>query len=339
MQKKWMLLTAGILLTALLVSGCNNKDAGGASPSNSTAPPTAGAGTVEPSTDPSVEPSTGPETTPGDSAASEEEQKAILDIFQALLKTPGNEKAALAEIRKDISKLSPENANQMILSFEAYQENVRPSTIFSQELVNLIQTSEEPYNEKTLNDLSKITNADLKNALQAIFDRGYKIIVPEGTYETVIDYAVYKAAEKYVTPDIAAYIGIMAAESGQRMSEDAGIIIPIDEVFARALAAESFVTAYHDSVKFDQVEKKYMNYVDAYFFGQDNTPAFDYFTKKLSQEFLDSYKKAAISGKDSAIVKAVADYLEILEENDYKLTATITDYRKNMTNSLKNTAS
>jgi hypothetical protein len=38
-------------------------------------------------------------------------------------------------------------------------------------------------------------------------------------------------------------------------------------------------------------------------------------------------------------VKAAADYLEILEENDYKLTAAVTDYRKNMTNGLKNTAS
>jgi hypothetical protein len=63
----------------------------------------------------------------------------------------------------------------------------------------------------------------------------------------------------------------MAVESEQRMSEDAGIIIPIDEVLARALAAESFITAYHDSVKFDQVEQRYKIYVDAYFFGQDNT--------------------------------------------------------------------
>ncbi len=68
----------------------------------------------------------------------------------------------------------------MVLSFEAYQEDVNPSTVFSQELVNLIQTLEEPYNEKTLNDLSKMTNADLRNVLQAVFDRGYKIIVPEG---------------------------------------------------------------------------------------------------------------------------------------------------------------
>jgi hypothetical protein len=335
MQKKWLLLTAAILLVALLVSACGKKNAGGASPSPSDAPPTASAETTEPS----LSPSPSPDTTPGGSAASEEEQKAILDIFKALLKTPGNEKAAITALRKDISKLSPENANQMILSFEAYQEDVNPSTLFSQELMNLIQASEEPYNEKTLNDLSKITDADLRNALQVIFDRGYKIIVPEGMYEAVIDYDVYKAAEEYVTPDIAAYIGIMAAESEQRMSEDAGIIIPIDEVLARALAAESFIITYHDSVKFDQVEQKYMNYVDAYFFGQNNTPAFDYFTKKLNQEFLDSYTKAAAGGKDSAIVKAAAQYLVILKDNDYTLTAAVTDYRKNLTNGLKNTAS
>jgi hypothetical protein len=325
MYRKWLSLTAGILLAIMIITGCSNKNSGTATPPGTTAPATASAETTAPGTEASASPS-----------PSADMQKPIMDAFEALLKTSGNEKAAIAQMKQDVSKLSPENADQMILSLEAYQaEALKNPTIISDALIKLISGSEEPYYEKTLNDLSKITDAELKAALQAVFERGYKIIVPEGMYEAVIDYGVYKDAAGYASPDIAAYIGIMASESEQRTSEDAAIIIPVDEVFARALAAERFIVTYSNSVKYDQIEQKYMNYVDTLFFGQNNTPAFDYMTKKLGQEFLDSYEKAAAGGGDSVIVTAISEYLEILNENDYTLTNAVTDYRDLMTRELK----
>lgn len=330
MYKKWLLVITGILLVLVIGAGCSNKDVGGASPSATVTPEvTASADTAAPSAEVSVSPSPSVDT-----------QKPILDAFQTLLKTPGNEKEVIAKIRQDVSKLSPENANQMILDFEAYQTTaISNGTILSGELIKLIQSSAEPYYEKTLNDLSKITNDDLKKALQDVFNKGYKIIIPEGNYEAVINYDVYLYSETYVTPDIAAYIEIMSKESDSRMLDDAAIVISVDEVFSRALASENFVMTYHDSVKYDQVMLKYAIYVDTFFFGQNNTPAFDYFTKKLNQEFLDSYEKVAQSGKNTPLVEAVTQYLKIIKENDYTLTTAVIDFRKSRTDGLKNTAS
>lgn len=320
MRKKGLLTTAAILLVLMLSTGCGNQNTGTVSPSS----------TPTPSAQPSAEPSSSV-------SPAEDTQKMILDAFQALLSTPGNEKTAITAMRQDASKLTPENADQLILNFEAYQkEAVTKGAVVSGALVDLIQKfASEPYDERILNDLSQIANLDLKNALQAVFDKGYKLIVPEGNYEAVINYAVYEDAAVYGSPDIAAYIEIMARESSERMSEDAAIRVTIDEVFARALRSERFIKAYPDSFKIDQVKERYTIYLFACFFGQDNTPAFDYATGKLDQEFLDSYKKAAESGTDSAIVKATGEYLQVLEDNGYTLTAAVTEYRKAMTDKLK----
>jgi len=271
----------------------------------------------------------------GSQVDSEASQDQIRTSFEALLKNPGNEVAALEQMRQDISKLSPDNADQMILSFEAYQDTAI-SNLPDISLTKLIQTStEEPYNAERLNTPSSIENTDLKNALQDFLDRGYKIITPEGIYQAVIDYDAYQFAEKSVTPDIAAYIKLMSAESENRMLEDGAIMISIDDVFSRMQVSESFISAYQDSVKSDQIKALYNAQIDTYFLGQDNTPAFNYTSGKLNQEFLDSYKKSALSSTDSPGVKATVEYLDILKNNGYTLTTEVRNYRDDMMTGLK----
>lgn len=336
MYRKRLVVAAVIMLMILTVVSCGAKDPA-ASPSDTTTPATASTDTPQPSAAPSASPSLSPSIAP---TASMEEQEMILSLFDGLLNTPGKEKAALNAMGNDIKILSPEKANEMLLAFEAYQRKaISDRAVLSDNLIQLIEKSPEPYNEKTLNDLSKITDNDLKTALQALFERGYKIIVPEGMYEAVIDYSAYTFAKEDVTQDIAAYIDIMAAESANRMAADAAILVPIDEVFDRAQAVQHFLTTYPSSAKYDEMHKRFGIYVDAWFFGLDNTPAFDTFSKKLKQTFLDSYQKVSGSGETDVLTRATVDYLEFLKENDYTLTATVRDYRKNMTNGLKNSAS
>ena len=317
MINKRLIVCALFLLSLIFVVGCQDSGSGTTQASVSNAAPASDT------------------TAQGSQFDSEASQDQIKASFEALLKNPGNEAAALEQMRQDISKLSPENADQMILSFEAYQ-NAAISDLPDISLIKLIQTStEEPYNEERLNTPSSIENTDLKNALQEFLNRGYKIIAPEGVYQAVIDYDAYQFAEKSVTPDIAAYIQLMSAESEKRMLEDGGIMISIDDVFSRIQVSESFITTYKDSVKFDQIKALYSEQIDTYFLGQDNTPAFNYTSNKLNQEFLDSYKKSALSNTNSAAAKATAEYLDILKNNGYMLTAEVINYRDDMMAALK----
>lgn len=328
MCKKCLTLIAGLLLLAAMTAGCV-KTIGPVQSSET--PPLSGL--------PSAAATASPEdseaaASPGGATPSGIDQEKAMDGFMVLLKEEGSEKAALDELRRVLPGLSADNAARLILEFEGYQ-STHAWAVVDDALVKKIQEGmTEPYDEEILNELSAISDPALKDALQAVSDRGYKIIVPEGMYEAVIDYGVYREFEKYLPPDIAAYIEIMAAESGGRMAEDGAIIIPLEEVYARALACESFETGYPDSVKRDDVKALYCRYINAYFYGLNNTPAFDYESNKLSREFLDSYQKAPAETSGSNLENATVGYLKILKDNDFMLTPAVSDYRKSLTNQL-----
>ena len=266
-------------------------------------------------------------------------QNNTAEDFRMLLKAAGYEKVALAELRRILPGLSAEDAAKLILEFEAYQSAaVESGTIVGDELVRLIHAAgPDVCNEKTLNDLSAIRDDDLRKALTEVFDRGYKITVPEGMVQAVTDYGAYRDLKKYLPPDVAAYIDIKATESDGRAAEDGSLIITVDEVLKRALACESFIAAYPESVRLDVVEALYGWYVDAYFFGLNNSPAFEYETNRLSEEFLDSYRNTSQAAAGDELMKASAEYLKVLQENGYILTPEVADYRKSLTNQLKNT--
>ncbi|MEA4813989.1 MAG: hypothetical protein VB112_03635 [Oscillospiraceae bacterium] len=264
------------------------------------------------------------------SAASDAEQTKMLEGFRTLLSKSGAEKDALAEMSEDMPSLSKENAAVMLLAFEDYQEDaLAQEPLISDALAEKLRASAEmPYSEADLNDPEKIKDEDAKAEVQAIVDRGYKIIVPEGMYQAIINYSVYRQFESSVTDDMAAYIEIEAEESDNRTLEDAGIIIPISDVYERACACEDFLALWPQSQRAETVSGLYKMYVDSYFYGQNNTPAFDYETNALNQEFRDSYETAAED--DTAIGKAVAEYLKVLEKSGYKLTDDVSEYRGNL---------
>lgn len=326
-------MPAMILVFVLLtLVGCGQKEA--VLPAETSGLPTSSvaAETVDAPPSSVAEPSSVVEPSPSESAEPEE-----LDEFRTLILTDGNEKAALDILSRLAPDLGTSEVTWMFFALEDYQKAaIEQGNIVSGTLVKLIQSaSAEPYDEKALNDIGTIEDASLKEALQALFDRGYKLVIPEGDYQAIIDYRAYGAIAPYLPPDLAAYVDIMAKESEQRMLEDGGIIIPLDEVITRALACEKFMVTYNASQRAEQISNLYSGYIDAYFFGADNTPAFDYATDKLNQEFLDSYTKYASDSHESAFIAGLTAYLRTLTENGYVLNQAVSDAREKFTEPLR----
>ena len=321
------------MVTAACLLGLTVTAAGCAVPLEATSSPPAPSASV--SASPGSEMSPGPDASP---IAEAGERQAIMD-FTMLLKTEGAEKAAFSELRRLLPILPSDKAADLFLAFESYQNAaVDGGTVIDGTLITLLKSSGlEGYSEKMLNELSAVEDVKLREALRELFDRGYKLIIPEGFYQATIDYDAYREFERYLPADYGAYIGIMASESEDRMAEDGGILIPLDAVLTRALACGSFLAAYPDSVKRDAVTALYGRYIDAYFFGLNNTPAFDYETHKLNQVFLDSYRNTSQGPAEDALMRARVEYLKVLQKNDYTLTPTVADYRRSLTNQLKNT--
>jgi hypothetical protein len=328
-MKKSKLLAIVIVFMLAALAGCKKPE--GARQPESTEPPVSA---PQETAGPSAEPSPPQETaSPSPSA----DQEAILSEFESLLESGADEKEAIDMMLEKLPVLSKSNASKMVLMFEQYQlDAVARGDIVNRELVDLIQSSlEEPYNEEVINDPAAIEDDAMKNAIQHLLDRGYKLITPEGMYEAVINYGAYKKFENYVTPDIRAYIEVKASESEKRTLSDAAIIIPIDEVYRRATSCMRFIELYPDSSKLEDVKSMYSSYIDSYFYGRDNTPAFGYSGNKLEQDFLDSYKAAAEDVSNPAWSAALQDYLAVLEENGCALTQAVKDQRENLVNRLK----
>lgn len=254
--------------------------------------------------------------------------------FTELLQTEGNEKAALALLKKSAPDLTAPKASELLLKLESYQmQQVNNGTLVDEKLANLLQTAAEPYQESALASPEKIQNAEVREAVTALRDRGYKIIVPEGMYQAILDYSAYRDLEDGLTPDIRAYVEIMAAESDARTVEDAGLLISPTEVYQRAAACEKLIKEWPESARIQQVKTLYAGYVDDWFYGQNNTPAFDYTTNRLNDDFLSSYRSAG--NADSPAAAAAQKYLPVLEKNGYRLTGTVKAYRDTMVQNLK----
>ena len=332
MTGKRQALAACLALTLLTLIGCGQKTEGSPAPQTSqqlSAPTAETAQAPQPSE--TVSP-------PADSPLPDEVAvRAAQDEFRAKLETEGNEKAALDILRRVAPDLGPSDVTWMFFALEDYQKAaVQQGTIIGAALVQLIQSaSETPYDEKALNDLATVRDPGLEEALRAVFDRGYRLVIPEGDYQAIIDYGTYGAIAPYLPQDLAAYVGIRAVEARQRMLEDGGIIIPLDEVLRRALACEKFMITYNTSQRAEEISNLYSGYIDAYFFGSDNTPAFDISTGELNAEFLDSYTKNASDRQDSAFIAALSAYLRTLSENGYNLNEDVSDARDKFTEPLR----
>lgn len=275
-------------------------------------------------------------TTAASTAAKSTNVETAEKKWETLLKTSGNEQAALALLQENAGTWKAEKTSALVLELEEYQlARVNAGDLIDAKLDALLQNSGgEMYQESALAAPEKIENAQVRQAVTALRDRGYRIIAPEGMYQAIVDYSAYEKLADSLTPDIRAYVARMSAESDARSVEDAGLLISPAEVFARGTACEDFLKKWPNSRRAAQVKTLYDGYVDDWFFGQNNTPAFDYTSKRLSDAFLKSYRAAA-ENTTSAMAAAAKNYLAVLEKNGCRLTDAVERARSAAAQQLK----
>lgn len=264
----------------------------------------------------------------------EESQDLVMENFQNLLDSNPNEKAIIKFIKAKAPSLSKENASQLVLELENLQELNISESYYPEDEKNAVPILNSEAETKlhaaikskfSMDIIPTLKDENLKNHLTDIAQKGYKIISTEGMFEVIIDYEKYKEFNNFVTPDIKDYISIKAKESNARSTDDAAMIITIDEVFDRALATEKYIKTYPESERLEEVMQIHEMYVAACFYGQNNTPAFDYNTNVLAKNFRDSYEKLALKNIDSNLVKSVKEYLQVLKKENFKRTSEVED--------------
>lgn len=263
------------------------------------------------------------------------ETKDIMDEFDSLAQEDNELGKMVKFINENISLVSKEDASIMINELANSQKDSLPKLEDKFYLNDVIQKKINDIYEPGfgLGNIDDINDKELKDLLTETRDYGYKVETAEGMYFPIINYEFYKSYSSYLTPDIKEYIDIMATESDEVPAKDAALVIGWDKVIERALKQEQFIKQYEDYAQIGDIKQLYKKYVTFALFGLNNTPLFSYDSKVIKDNAKNVYTKAIESNKDSEFLDIIEKFMDILKENNYKLTDEADKYRKSVVES------
>ncbi|WP_339307471.1 hypothetical protein [Paenibacillus sp. FSL R5-0519] len=261
---------------------------------------------------------------------------AVYHQFQTYRTAAVKSTQSLVKARKylmnHIDKVGPWQATLMTLQLENMQ-NMKLADMeykmYTKQFQQALSQSHEQlgYEQKLTYSrlLQEIKDPTVKKLLQEASDLGFKLETSEGLYYPIINYEIYQKFKPFVKADIAAYIDIMATESNQMTTADAGIIIPWNELIQRTLEKEAFLTNFPNSNRTSTV--KQWLFVEYLFYGSDNTPVYDWYTdeeiRTMDPEVKKAYEKALAKREPntkSVLLDAMEKILFVLNQNNDELT-------------------
>lgn len=248
-------------------------------------------------------------------------EEEILIEFNNMIKEEKEPYELVNYIDENIEKTSKDVATIMIENFLKVQENY--IEVYSDELFkdNRQVIINKIYSEDNL-DIKNIDNIDdeaTKEILKIILKGKYKIINIEGAYYPEIDYNKLKNYSKYLTQEITEYIEIKNIESENPFLIGTSLVITWDELSERLIGVEEYLVKYPETLRLEELLRLYGEYLLIYLEGVKDTPNYDYITKELYDDVLESYKKLIANNKGGITKDIIERYLSILEENDNKI--------------------
>ncbi|WP_334077043.1 hypothetical protein [Paenibacillus sanfengchensis] len=265
----------------------------------------------------------------------EAEQDRIADDFEALLKQGGTLKEAFDSLGQYTGKMSGERMSTMLLAFEdAQREALGPLTDRyyegnRQEMLN--QVIEEG---DTLEELiGKVQDDSLKTLLTETREGKFVLDWTEGMFSPTPDYTALAAFGSQAGDDTAAYLKLMAQETVQPTSRDAGLTITWEELLNRSLALEKLTTKYPDFKWTEDLETKLDYYKRTLMYGLDNTPLFGFETSVMEPEARQAYEAALAEGdvEASPLLQNLRAFMDEAAKEEYKLNESLEELRSKLT--------
>jgi hypothetical protein len=258
-------------------------------------------------------------------------ETAIMEKFNKMVQRSDITATELIKfINENISSISLQNASAMIIALEKQQQLQLPKMQDKYSDDNILQQklAKDYQGNLTANYINSLQDNSLKNLLQETNGSGFKIETAEGVYFPVINYSLYKQYRENVTPDIAAYIDIMAEESDKTPVKDAALMIGWEDILRRASSQEQFIKQYSSSAKTADMKQLLKRYLVFALYGTNNTPLFRYEDKQMVPAAKKVYTESLWNEKDGNFSKVMAEYLALIKQNDYTLSTEVDNYRK-----------
>ena len=262
-----------------------------------------------------------------------QENRVIVEFNTLVAKDNVTPAELIGYIDENINVVSKQQISQMVLGLEAVQKASLTQWQQRFEKNELqIEIAKVYRNGLSKTDVATIQAAELKEIVLTTLDNGYKVETAEGFYFPVIDYAFYQKYHNAVTPDLAAYLEIMAVESNETPIKDAALMIGWDEIVRRALRQEQFIKQYNTSPLVGAMQQVLKRYVSFALFGANNTPLFCYNSRQMEPEAKRVYLEESWDKDNGSFSALMVEYLEVLKKNDYRLTSEVDVFRKKIIN-------
>ncbi|HBL35767.1 MAG TPA: hypothetical protein DDZ55_03055 [Firmicutes bacterium] len=235
----------------------------------------------------------------------------------------------IAYVDTYVGEVSRENAAKLALGLEQVQKDQLSAWQRLYEDSALQEEMAAVYQRHwSLDDLKQAEDETTRQIVAKTVASGYKVETAEGTFFPVIDYTFYQKYYEVMTADVRAYFTLMAVESEATPVKDAALMISWEEILRRAEAQEKFIEEYNTSTQVEPVRQLMERYITFTLFGCNNTPLFSYDTKEMDPEAKEAFAAYIAKGSTGEFSALIKDYFEVLEKNDFRLTAEVEAYRK-----------
>lgn len=264
---------------------------------------------------------------PGQTGKTVGREETVMADFAALQQNKAALPELIAFVDSHISEVSSNNGAAMVTAIEKMQKEQLPAL---QDRYTGNEALQKELAKSQGNPDTVTANKEVQDLALQTKNSGYKLENAEGIYFPVIDYSRYKTYSAAVTPDMAAYIDIMAAEAERMPVKDAALKISWAEICRRALKQEQFLKEYGNSVKAEDVRELLNQYATFAMYGANNTPLFDYDTKAMQPDAQTAYSGIPFDKNNGSFSKGMSEFIAIAGKNGYRLTDEVQNYRNKL---------
>ena len=160
-------------------------------------------------------------------------------------------------------------------------------------------------------------------------ENGFVIQSPEGMIFIEKDPAfLTQTFNEYLSENMRMFLRQYSSEINEPFGEDGGIKISFELFGKRTLFWEQFERKNPDFILPDYAKNKYDFYLYHLMSGMDNTPSFDWETKRLSNDYKESYETIINEFPNSKTSRILTEFLDILKQNDFLNTIEVQGFIK-----------
>ncbi|KIL35911.1 hypothetical protein SD71_11050 [Cohnella kolymensis] len=237
--------------------------------------------------------------------------QTLIEQFRAkaLADAPAHE--LLQSMRDMMAGAGPAQADEFIRVMESYYEknlNEAAERLQAENVQQQLLKLSWPFTE---DQLTGIEDKSVRMLVEQTLAGGYKLDTAEGMVFPVVDYGKLLINGEQVSTAMKAYLSLMAMESDARSASDAALVITWDELTKRTLAAESYVMTFPDSPERQKAEDRFIQYLQYYLTGMDNTPIFGTGYKVLP-DLKTHYEQTAVAHSGTITGQLTRELLDIL---------------------------